>query len=149
MMKTKWAVLLLAVFCGVTLMTGCGGGDGNASSSNGGTNQPPAATNSLAGKTLTFTVTGSVNFSEPVGAVYMVAYPSETAYVFTPSPMNRETTQQELGSYTFNPATGAIHYTRPDHQDLDGVFHFDSATTGTLHLNGPEGEVEDATFVAQ
>ena len=76
----------------------------------------------------------------------MVAY-TDTAYTFTPSPMNRETTVQEVGTYTFNPETGTIHYARPDHQDLDGAFHFDMPTSGTIHLSGPEGETEEANFI--
>src|SRR4051812_22977119 len=140
--------LFISLALAVLLNTGCGGD--NKSSGQGGTsntNPPPTmATNNLAGHTLQFTVTQSLNFSEPEGAVYLVAY-TDTGYTFTPSPMNRETTMQEMGTYSYNPETGMIHYTRPDHQDLDGVFHFDAPTTGTIHLNGPEGEMEDANFV--
>ena len=139
--------LLAALAMAALLNTGCGG-DKNSSGQGGGsqTNQPAATTNHLAGHTVQFTVTQSFNFSEPEGAVYLVAY-TDSDYTFTPSSMNRETTVQEMGTYSYNPESGAIHYTRPDHQDLDGVIHFDTSSTGTIHLNGPEGEMEDANFV--
>ena len=143
----KYTLALLGTLALAALLnTGCGG-DKN-SGGQGGTSQTnqPAVTNKLAGHTVQFTVTQSFNFSEPQGAVYFVSY-TDTDYTFTPSSMNRETTMQEMGTYSYNPETGSIHYTRPDHQDLDGVVHFDTASTGTIHLNGPEGEMEDANFV--
>jgi hypothetical protein len=146
-MKYAFAMLLPLALASY-LLTGCGGDNKGSNGQNGGgseTNQPPALTNNLAGHTFQFTVTKSLNFSEPEGAVYTVSY-TETDYTFSPSPMNRETTQQEMGTYTYKPENGMIHYTRPDHQDLDGFFQFDTPTSGTIHLNGPEGEMEDANF---
>jgi hypothetical protein len=146
-MKCAFALLLTLTLAGC-LLTGCGDDKGSSNQNGGGgqTNQPPPTpTNNLAGHTFQFTVTSSLNFSEPEGAVYTVAY-TDTDYTFFPSPMNRETTQQEVGTYTYNPETGMIHYTRPDHQDIDGFFHFDTPTSGTIHMNGPEGETEDANF---
>jgi hypothetical protein len=145
---------ILPAFCSfalaVSALTGCGDDKGSGSGGTGGnseTNQPPATpTNNIAGHTLQFTVTRSENFSEPEGAVYLIAY-TEADYTFYPSTMNRETVQQEVGTYTYVPESGFIHYTRPDHQDIDGVFHFDSPTSGTIHMAGPEGETEDANFV--
>jgi hypothetical protein len=141
------AAILITFALAILLNTGCGG-DKNSSGQGGtSTNDPPSTpTNNLSGHTLQFTVTQSLNFSEPEGAVYLVAY-TDNGYTFTPSPMNRETTMQEMGTYIYNPESGALHYTRPDHQDLDGVIHFDMPTSGTIHLNGPEGEMEDANFV--
>jgi hypothetical protein len=146
-MKYAFA-LLLPLTLATYLLTGCGNDKGSSGSNGGGseTNQPPPAlTNNLAGHTFQFTVTKSLNFSEPEGAAYTVAY-TDADYTFFPSPMNRETTQQEVGTYTYKPETGMLHYTRPDHQDINGVFQFDSPTSGTIHLNGPEGEMEDANF---
>lgn len=140
---------LLSLTLAAYVLTGCGNDKGSNNQTGGGsdTNQPPPTpTNNLAGHTLQFTVTASDKFSEPEGAVYTVAY-TDTDYTFFPSPLNRETTQQEVGTYTYNPETGIIHYARPDHQDLNGVLHFDTPTSGTIHLNGPEGETEDANFI--
>lgn len=131
------------------ILTGCGDdhGSGSKNGGNSNTNEPPAVpTNNLAGHTLQFTVTQSQNFSEPEGAVYLITY-TDADYTFYPSTMNRETTEQEMGTYTYLPETGMIHYARPDHQDIDGVFHFDTPTSGTVHMQGPEGETEDANFV--
>jgi hypothetical protein len=142
------AALMVSLALAVLLNTGCGG-DNNSNGQGGtsNTNQPRStATNNLAGHTLQFTVTQSVNFSEPEGAVYLVGY-TEREYTFTPSPMNRETTMQEMGTYIYNPQIGAIHYVRPDHQDLNGMIQFDTPSSGSIHLSGPEGETEDANFV--
>src|SRR4029078_4652292 len=98
----KYALaLLLPLTLASYLLTGCGS-DKGSSGQNGGeseTKQPPALTNNLAGHTFQFTVTKSEKFSEPEGAVYTVAY-TDSSYTFFPSPMNRETTMQEVGTYT-------------------------------------------------
>ena len=89
----------------------------------------------------------SHNFSEPEGAVYSLDFHTDNTYTFHPSPQNREGQQVENGSFTYDSDTGTIHFTRPDHQDIDGTLTFTDGTSGTAHLVGPEGEVEDSTFV--
>jgi hypothetical protein len=141
---------LLAAVVGLVWFAGCGGGDDStqANAGPGPTNQPPnVSSNEIAGKSFEFTVTMSHNFSEPEGAVYSLDFHADNTYTFHPSPQNREGQQLENGIFTYDPTTGAIHFTRPDHQDIDGTLTFIDATSGTAHLVGPEGEVEDATFM--
>jgi hypothetical protein len=120
---------------------------GNNTTSAPQSNTPePTNSNTLAGKTLQFTVTGSQNFSEPVEAVYTIDFHTDQTYTFHPSPQNHEGTSPETGTFSFDAETGSIHFARPDHQDIDGQFNFTSPNSGTAHLIGPEGETEDANF---
>src|SRR5262245_51475990 len=114
-------ICCLSLAAAITIgFCGCGGGDGgsNDSSAPPQTNTPePTNSNTVAGKTFQFTVTGSQNFSEPVGAVYTLEFHSDQTYTFHPSPQNREGTSPENGTFTYDPDTGAVHFFRPDHQD--------------------------------
>lgn len=103
------------------------------------------AINDVAG--FEFTVTDSFNFSEPVGAMYSINFHIDHSYTFHPSPQNREGQNDENGTFTYDTPSGHIHFTRPDHQDIDGTFAFKSETSGNVNLAGPEGETEKATFV--
>src|SRR5438094_4759075 len=87
------------------VLCGCGG---SGSSSNGDSGAPPqtstdqgsnTSSNTLAGKMFQFTVTMSLNFSEPLGAVYTVDFHTDGSYTFHPSPQNRESQYPENGTY--------------------------------------------------
>ena len=132
-----------------TLLAFCGcGGDNPSDGSNASapTNNAATNANTLAGKTFQFTVTMSYNFSEPVGAVYTIDFHPDQGYTFHPSPQNHEGLNLENGTFTYDADTGLIHFSRPDHQDIDGQFTFSSPTGGTVRLMGPEGEIEEANF---
>jgi hypothetical protein len=150
-MKRVACLFGAAIF--LVFLVGCGGGNGDSSqpaSTPDQMGQGPdtsSSSNSIAGKSFEFTVTMSHNFSEPEGAVYTLDFHSDNTYTFHPSPQNREGQNLEEGSFTYDPSTGAIHFARPDHQDIDGTLTFTDPTSGTAHLMGPEGETEDATFV--
>src|SRR5213593_689982 len=121
-MRTRMCCLGLAAAILVALC-GCGGDN---SSDGGGSPSPTTSSstnaNTLAGKTFQFTVTMSYNFSEPVGAVHTIEFHSDGTYTFHPSPQNREGLNLENGTFSYAADTGLIHFSRPDHQDIDGQF---------------------------
>jgi hypothetical protein len=143
-----WALLGLT---SIVAFSGCGG-SGSDNNQNTTENSPPAttqnaATNDVTGRSFEFTVTDSVNFSEPVGAMYSINFHPDHSYTFHPSPQNREGQADENGTFTYDTSSGHIHFARPDHQDIDGTFAFETESSGNVDLAGPEGETEKATFV--
>ena len=104
----------------------------------------------LSGKTYTFTVTASQNFAEPLNADFTIDFNSETSYTLHPSGQNRQRTPDRLGNYTYEWRSGLIHFiesTPESGRIIDAVLTFTSATTGSAHLTGRNGETQDAVFL--
>jgi len=141
------AALALAV---VTFICGCSEdqtADPNESNLTGNTNYVPT---SLGGKSYTFTVTSVHNFQEPFNADYTIDFNSDTGYTLHPTPQKNQSVTDHQGNYTYEPRSGVIHFveTSPTSgRTIDAVFTYTSATTGTAHLSGRNGEIEDAVFV--
>ncbi len=102
------------------------------------TNNP----SSFAGRTYSFTVTSHQGLSEPDGATYTIAF-TDRMYTFNPSSQNLERTNSVSGAYTFdsNTATAVLSGT----EEVTGKFDFTTPTSGTVHWQEADGEMQDAT----
>lgn len=134
------------------LLTGCSEDepqvDSNepTASQNRVTNNAPA---SLSGKSYTFTVTGSQNFTEPFNSDYTIDFTTETTYILHPLGRNNQPTADRQGNYSYETRSGLIHFaeTSPDSgRTFEAVLSFSAAEAGTAHLTGRNGESQDALF---
>src|SRR5260221_8534286 len=98
----------------------------------GGTNNVNNNTNqfvpaSLEGKTFTFTVTSSQNFSEPAGSSFTVAFTDSSHFTYTPSPENTSGTGPFTGTYTYDPNTATAIFSSSGVPDTTATFNFTGA----------------------
>ena len=143
----KRHALALIVLVVPLVIIGCGGGGGdNSNNSASNTTSDTTQTNnpsSFAGKTYSFTVTARQGLSEPVGATYSIGF-TDSMYTFYPSSQNLERTNSTSGAYTYDPnmATAVLSGT----EQVTGTFDFTTPTSGTVHWQEADGEMQDATF---
>jgi hypothetical protein len=148
MKRHALALIALAVVAPLVII-GCGGGGGDNSNPN---NSAPKTTSdttqtnnpsSFAGKTYSFTVTARQGLSEPVGATYSIGF-TDSMYTFYPSSQNLERTNSTSGAYMYDPnmATAVLSGT----EQVTGKFDFTTPTSGTIHWQEADGEMQDATF---
>jgi hypothetical protein len=103
----------------------------------------------LSGKSYTFTLTASQNFAEPFDSDYTIDFNSETSYTLHPNSRKNQAATDSQGNYSYDFRSGIVHFveTAPvSGRIIDAVLTFTSATTGTAHITGRNGESQDALF---
>src|SRR5262245_5668763 len=104
---------------------------------------------SLAGRSYTFNVTATQGFAEPMNADYTIDFNSESSYTLHPNAQNRAVSHDSQGNYSYDYRNEVIHFaeTSPlSGRIVDAALTFTSATTGSAHLTGRNGESQDAVF---
>jgi hypothetical protein len=131
------------------LLAGWGGGYTNNDSSSSAPNNNDGGSNtnnnpaSLAGKTLSFTVTARQGLSEPVGSTYTIVFDTST-YTFNPSPQNVERTTPFTDAYTYDPGTATAILSGTE--TVTATFDFTTPASGAYHFQETDGEMQDGTF---
>ena len=152
MRKIFIASVLIAALA--ALICGCSDDQNSQSNQSSQTGIDNSATNfvptALAGRSYTFTMTASQNFTEPLNSDFTVDFNSDTSYTLHPSGQNKQRATDRQGNYSYEFRSGFIHFveTTPDSGRIfDAVVTFTSATTGSAHFTGPSGQTQDAVFV--
>jgi hypothetical protein len=150
-MSHRAICLFGGVLAGLWLLAGCtpddyyNNRDSNAQN-NGPTNGVPT---SLAGRSYTFTVTGSQGFPEEFNSGYTIDFQSETAYLLHPTPQKDRLIRDEHGSYLFDSRSGVVHFVEEapvTGRTFDAALTFNSPNSGTAHLTGANGQSQDVIF---
>jgi hypothetical protein len=150
-MKLKCGHFFGALLLGVALACGCTEDQSSEETQpnqveNAQTNFVPTT---LGGKSYTFTVTANQDFVEPFNSDYTIDFNSETSYTLHANAPNAQSPDSQ-GNYTYDFRSGVIHFvetTPVTGRIIDAVLTFTSATTGTAHLTGRNGESQDAIFI--